>query len=118
MSKTPKEAVNEETGNVVPAPEKEKLEPTKRVVLFEDLDSSAMVNLQKATRSFAAIFGGAKSGSVEITLVSRVRSANPGIGTQELFEAVYRGLGGLVDESRAKKNRENEERDLRRKASR
>jgi len=80
----------------------------KKIISFEDIDSSSMVNDVKAVRAFKAVFGGAKGGSNEITLVGKLRAENSDLKGEKLVIEVYKGLGGLVDLARAAKNRENE----------
>ena len=87
----------------------------KTITKFEDVDSSAMVNGVKALRAFKAVYGGAKGGSAEIVLAGKLRGEYEG---QELVEEVYKGLGGLMNVSKAKLNRENENKDKAKKASR
>ena len=67
-----------------------------------------MVNAEKAERAKRAVFGGAKSGSNELVLVSQIRANNPKISNDELVLEVYQGLGGLVDVKKATVNRQNE----------
>lgn len=80
----------------------------KKITKFEDMDSSTLVNEVKANRAFKAVFGGAKGGSAEVTLVGKLRAENPDLKGEELVIEVYKGLLGLVDKARASKNRENE----------
>lgn len=82
----------------------EKIE--KKITKFEEIDSSAMVNDVKANRAFKAVFGGAKAQSAEVALATQLRS--PDLKGEELVVEVYKGLGGLLNVSKAKKNRENE----------
>ena len=89
-----------------------------KIIKFEDIDSSSLVNGVKAVRAFKAVFGGAKGGSAEITLVNRLRAENPELEGEELVIEIYKGLGGLVDLARAKKNRENEVKEKKAKANR
>ena len=87
----------------------------KTITKFENVDLSAMVNGVKANRAFKAVYGGAKGGSAEIVLAGKLRGEYEG---QELVEEVYKGLGGLMNVSKAKINRENEKKDKAKKASR
>lgn len=87
----------------------------KTIIKFEDMDSSAMVNIVKAQRAFKAVYGGAKGGSAEITLAGKLRGEYEG---EELVMEVYKGLGGLMSVAKAKINRANEEKDKKKKASR
>lgn len=87
----------------------------KKITRFEDIDSSAMVNIVKAQRAFKAVFGGAKGGTAEIVLAQRLAGQFP--NKEELVIEVYKGLKGLLNPSKAKKNRENEAKDRARKAS-
>jgi hypothetical protein len=90
---------------------------TQKKVRFEDIDTSALVNADKARRAFEGVFGGAKSESAELTLAQTIRAEKPELKGEELVHEVYKGLGGLVDVTKAKKNRENEARDRKRRAS-
>lgn len=92
-----------------------KEEIKKKIVLFSDIDSSAMVNGVKTLRAFKAVYGGAKGGSAEIVLVGKLRGEYEG---EELVIEVYKGLGGLMNVKKAKINRINEEKDKKKKASR
>lgn len=97
--------------------EKEALKNSeKKIVKFEDIDSSAMVNEVKAVRAFKAVFGGAKGGSAEITLVQKLAGEFP--NKEELVTEVYKGLGGLLNVAKAKVNRINETKTKKAKASR
>lgn len=87
----------------------------KEITRFEDIDSSAMVNIVKAHRAFKAVFGGAKGGTAEIVLAQRLAGQFP--NKEELVIEVYKGLKGLLNPSKAMKNRENEAKDRARKAS-
>ncbi len=87
----------------------------KKIVRFEDIDSSAMVNEVKAVRAFKGVFGGAKPNSAEVIAAAKLRAE--GLEGEELVVAVYEKLGGLLDKARAKKNRENEKKEKSRKAS-
>ncbi len=95
--------------------EKPKTAAEKKIVNFEDIDSSAMVNIVKAERAFKAVFGGAKGGSAELVLVQKLAGEYP--DKEKLVTEVYKGLGGLLDVAKAKKNRANEAKDRARKAS-
>ena len=86
----------------------------KKITKFEDIDSSRMVNEVKAVRAFKGVFGGAKAGSAELVLATKLRGEFEG---EELVAEVYKSLGGLLDLAKAKKNRENEKKDKRKKAS-
>lgn len=88
----------------------------KTITKFEDIDSSAMVNIVKANRAFKGVYGGAKSGSAEIVLANKLRVE--GYEGEELVVEVYKGLLGLLDVKKAKINRENEKKDKLKKASR
>ena len=88
----------------------------KAITKFEDIDSSAMVNEVKAVRAFKAVFGGAKGGSAEITLVQKLAGEFP--DKEELVKEVYKGLGGLLEVVKAKVNRVNEAKTKAKKASR
>lgn len=82
---------------------------------FEDIDSSAMVNEIKAKRAFDAVFGKAKPQTAETVLAGKLRGQ---FEEEELVLEVYKGLGGLVDESKAKVNRANEKKAAKARASR
>ena len=82
---------------------------------IEDIDISSMVNGVKAIRAFKAVYGGAKGGSAEVSLAGQLRGEYEG---QELVEEVYKGLGGLMNVSKAKINIENENKNKAKKASR
>lgn len=89
-----------------------------KVVRFEDIDTSLMVNVEKAKRAFKGVFGGAKGGSNEITLAGQLRAENPKLVGAKLVLEVYKGLGGLVDAKKAAVNRKSEAKTKAAKASR
>lgn len=95
--------------------EPEEQKRIKVITSFEDIDSSAMVNIIKAQRAFKAVFGGAKAGSAENVLNVKLAGQFP--DKEELVLEIYKGLRGLLNVAKAKKNRENEEKDKLRKAS-
>ena len=83
----------------------EKPEGEKKVSSLSDLDTSLMVNSAKTLRAFNALMGKTKPDTSETALAARFRGEKKG---QELFEAIYVGLGGLMNVARASKNRDNE----------
>ncbi len=116
MAKTTEQKEAEKLEKEKAKAEKEAAKTSKKIIKFEDIDSSAMVNGVKARRAFKAVFGGAKPQTNEITLASQLRTENPDLKGEELVMEVYKGLGGLVDVNKAKKNRENEKKEKERKA--
>ena len=83
---------------------------------FVELDSSSMVNFVKAKRAHSVMENKGKPKSNEIFLFGKHRGE--GLRGQELFEAIYLGLGGLLNRDKAKKNRENEKKAAKVRASR
>ena len=75
-----------------------------------------LVNAEKAERAVRAANGAPKPDSAESVLLSRHRAG--GLKGAELVQAIYEGLGGLVDKARAEKNRENEAKAARAKRNR
>ena len=92
---------------------KEKSE--KKITSYEDIDSSAFVNEVKGIRAFKAVFGGAKGGSAEVTLVQKLAGDFP--DKEALVTEVYKGIGGLLNVAKAKVNRANEAKEKAKKAS-
>lgn len=75
----------------------------------------ALVDAAKVERAKKAVYGGAKPDTAEIKLVQKLRGEYQG---DALVVEVYKGIGGLVDLARAKKNREAEAKRARERASR
>ena len=73
---------------------------------FEDSDFSRMANIVKARRAFNACAGRAKPQSNEGA--SFAKRKGEGLKGQELYEAVYADMGGLLSAEKAKANRANE----------
>ena len=90
--------------------EKEEIKEEKKV----NLDTA--VNSVKLERAKKAVYGGAKPDTAEIRLVQTLKGQ--GLKDDKLVMEVYKGLGGLVDLAKAKKNRENEAKEKAKKASR
>jgi hypothetical protein len=78
----------------------------RKLTAYEDMDTSLMVNEVKSHRAFKAVFGGAKSGSAELVIASKLRAE--GFSGDELFVETYKALGGLMNKEKATVNRENE----------
>lgn len=93
-----------------------KKEKPRELLKFEDFDSSKMVNASKSLRAFNCMIGKGKPQSSEIFLYNR--GLVEGYKDQELFEYIYKGLGGMMDAKKAKINRENEAKAKKRRASR
>ena len=74
-----------------------------------------MVDLAKIERAKKAVYGGAKGDTAEVKLANQLRGKYEG---DVLVVEVYRGLGGLIDLTRAKKNRENEKKAAQKRAAR
>lgn len=118
MSKNPKRGIIKIMKSKNEAVSEEKAVAPKEVKKnkeYKDIDSSAFVNEVKGKRAFAVVFGGAKAGSAEAALVGKLRGEFAG---EELVTEVYKGLGGLLDGSKAKVNRANEAKEKKNKASR
>ena len=92
-----------------------KAEATAKPVSFAEV-SADMVNGVKAQRAYNAVHGKGKGGSAEVVLVQKLAGDFPDKG--ELVREVYKGLGGLLNVQKAKKNRENEAKEKIRKANR
>ena len=77
--------------------------------------SADMVNGVKAKRAYDAVMGKGKGGTAEVILVQRLSADFPDKG--ELVREVYKSLGGLLNEAKAKVNRANEQKARLKKAS-
>ena len=108
MTKTLEE---KEAAKLAKAEAKAKAKP----VSFAEV-SADMVNGVKAQRAYNAVHGKGKGGSAEVVLVQKLAGDFPDKG--ELVREVYKGLGGLLNVQKAKKNRENEAKEKIRKANR
>jgi len=94
----------------------EETKKPRELLSMDDFDYSEMVNMQKIERTYKAMVGEAKPMSAEIKLLKEGKVE--GKDGQELFEHIYKGLGGLIDASKAKINRENEKKKAAARASR
>lgn len=95
----------------------EKVKKPKVLLKLEDFDYLSLVDFGKIERAYRAVVGRVAPDSVEAALVAKAHAE--GVKEdQELFEYVYRGLGGLVDPAKAKINRENEKKAARLRRSR
>ena len=83
--------------------EKEKSKEVVKDVLHSEV-FDVCVNQIKIERTQKAMSGNAKTGSKELSLLTEARSKGLSFDEQALY--IYRGLAGLIDEAKAKLNRE------------
>lgn len=77
-------------------------------LLDEAINKGGFVNSVKAERAVRAAFNKAKPDTNEVVLAARIRGKDSSISKDKLIIEIYLGLGGLINLAKAKKNRENE----------
>lgn len=86
-----------------------------KLLVLEELGFDDLVNNEKAQRAVEAANGRADSQSAEDTLAAKYKAE--GLDGKELVKAIYVGLAGLVDKTKAIQNRKNERKRAAEKAS-